>query len=414
MTRFGKSFAVAVAISLFILLNTNRKIYFIAPQIEQSLILRDYLAGLIVKCPELLDILEITAQSEERLTVQKSKAHQTFKNGCSYRVFTAHDEADSLMGHGLGSDGGIVIIDEACKIKNEAYTKILRMLGDNPDKSTLIELYNPWTKDSKAYEHSIDPDFYHIRISWEDALAEGRTNIKHIEQMRKEMTPIEFTVLYDSKFPDQAQDAIFDMGKVTKSVDLLPNFDSPWLIISCDVADKGLDKTVIMVGKQHKQDGKFRVHEIISESISENTAVAGRINNLVLTYRNLFEKITVYIDRIGVGTGVVSMVKEFVEQNRLGVNVVGCHYGEKAENDERFSNKKAEKFFKLKELFEKGDISIPKHKDLLRELSSMTWKFNSKSKITIVDPDKSPDFADALVYFTWGEDKYTGGGYLSV
>lgn len=412
MTRFGKSFAIAIAISLFIILNKDRKIIFIAPTAEQSMILRDYLAEFISKCRELLDILEITAQGEERLTVQKSRAYQTFKNGMSYRVFTAHDEADALMGHGLGNEGGIIIIDEACQIKNEAYTKILRMLGDNPEKSTLIELYNPWTKACKAYDHSLDPEFLHIHIDWRDAIKEGRTTLEFIESQRKELTKLEFDVLYESKFPDQSEDAVFNMEKVNYSITQL-DFDSPWLIISCDVADKGLDKTVIMVGKQNKDDKRYIVNQIYSENISENVNIAGKINNLIKQNRHMYNRISVYIDRIGVGTGVVSMVKEFCRENQLSVEVVGCHFGETAKEDERFSNKKAEKYFKLKELFENGKIGIPKHRDLIKELSAMTWKFNSKSRITIIDPDKSPDFADALVYFCWGEDGYSGGGYIS-
>src|SRR3990167_6247396 len=367
MTRFGKSFAVAVGISIYIILNKNRKIYFIAPQIEQSMILRDYLGTMISNCPALLDILEVTAQAEERLTVQKSKAHQTFKNGCEYRVFTAHDEADALMGHGLGSEGGIVIVDEACLVKNEAYTKILRMLGDNPEKSTLIELYNPWNKNNKAYDHSLDPDFYHIRIDWKDALREGRTTQEFIDSQRKDITPLEFTVLYDSQFPSQSEDAVFDMSKVEScTFDKIEtqDFESPWLIISCDVADKGLDKTVIMIGKQHKNTRKYIVNKIISEDISENMAIAGRINSIIKLHRPLYDKITVYIDKIGVGTGVLSAVNEFVLDNSLGVEVVGCHFGEKAKDDDRFNNKKAEKYFKLKTLFEESKIAIPKHKSL--------------------------------------------------
>lgn len=408
MTRFGKSWSVAIAISIYIILNVNRKIYFIAPQIEQSMILRDYLASFIMSCDELRDILDITASGDERLTVQKSKAFQTFKNGCSYRVFTAHDEADSLMGHGLGNEGGMLIIDEACKIKNEAYAKIMRMLGDNPDKSMLIELYNPWTKDCKAYDHSLDPSFEHIHVGWRDAIKEGRTTKEFIDEQRKEITKLEFDVLYESIFPSQAEDAVFDMDKVNNCINK-PDFGSSWLVISCDVADKGLDKTVIMIGKQHKNNKNFIVNKILSEDISENTAIAGKINKIIADHRHLYEKITVYIDKIGIGTGVLSMVNEFVEVNSLGVDVVGCHFGEKSNDSERFSNKKAEKYFKLKKHFEEGTISIPKDRTLLKELTAMTWEFTSKGLIKVIDPDKSPDFADALVYFTWEEDIYSGG-----
>lgn len=324
------------------------------------------------------------------------------------------------MGYGLGTEGGILIIDEACQIGNGAYTKIMRMLGDNPENSMLIELYNPWTKDCRAYDHSLDPEYHRIHIDWRKALKEGRTTQKFIDSQKEEITKLEFDILYESIFPDQAEDAIFNMAKVeecTYKIDKegkrdKPDFESPWFIISCDVADKGLDKTVIMTGKQSKESRNYIVNEIYSENISENVNIAGKINRLILENHPLYNKITVFIDRIGVGTGVFSMVKEFVKNKHLGVNVIGCHYGEKADKNERFSNNKAEKYFKLKDLFEENKISIPKHKILLKELTAMTWKFSSNSKITIIDPEKSPDFADSLVYFTWGEEEYKGG-YLS-
>ena len=39
----------------------------------------------------------------------------------------------------------------------------------------------------------------------------------------------------------------------------------------------------------------------------------------------------------------------------------------------------------------------------------MKWELNPSGKIKILDPeDKSPDFADALVYFIWQGEIETG------
>ena len=413
MTRFGKSLCVAIAIALSFIIFTNQKAIFIAPTVEQSMILRDYLANLIQACPELKSIADMSVPDEDKFRARTSRSYQTFTNGCNYRVFTAHDEADSLMGHGLGIDGGILIVDEACQIKDKAYTKIIRMLGDNPENSVLVELYNPWTRSCKAFQHSLDPDFHHIQIGYKQALLEGRANKRFIEQQRNELTPLEFTVLYESKFPAQSEDALFNLDSINQCFDG-PNFDTPNLIISCDVADKGLDKTIIMIGKKHKQTHEYFIEKIYSEDRSENTQVAGKIISLMVNYRHNFEKITVFIDKIGVGTGVLSMVNEYNKAHQLGIEVVGCHFGEKAEESERFMNKKAENYFRLKDLFDNKQITIPQDKNLIKELTSISWKFSSTNKILIVDPDKSPDYADALVYFTWKDLTYTGGGYISI
>ena len=41
----------------------------------------------------------------------------------------------------------------------------------------------------------------------------------------------------------------------------------------------------------------------------------------------------------------------------------------------------------------------------------MKWKFSSTSKIVIEDPDKSPDFADCLVYLCWFIKPEIDGGF---
>ncbi len=415
MTRYGKTWCIAIAMGIYIILNKNRKIFFVAPTAEQSMILRDYLAAFVRNTPSLLEIADMSAVEDERLTIQRSRSHQTFKNGCSYRVFTAHNDANTLMGHGLGNEGGILIVDEACQIKTSAYAKILRMLGDNPEKTIHIELFNPWARDCNAFENSIDPEFRKFHINWRLALKEGRTTQKYIDFMRKKITPMEFEVLYESKFPEEGEDSIFNLGKINLAIKNFVVFDSNTRVISCDVADKGLDYTVIMIGRKHKDRDQYVVEEIEHEAKSENIQIARRICHIITRDRHLFERIIVNIDTIGLGEGVVSNVKAFVLENKIAAEVNGCHYGKKPVFDEeRFSNLKAENFFRLKDLFDNEMIYIPNSNILTKELISMKWKFNSSSKIMIEDPDKSPDFADSLVYFVW-RDKlaWSGGGYIS-
>lgn len=411
MTQYGKSRCVAIAIGLYLILNVNKQIYFLSPLEQQSLIVRNYLAELIQRCPSLLEITDLSATDEEKLTVQTSRAFQTFKTGNWYRVMTCHDNADNLMGHGINE--GIIIVDEATRINNEAYVKIMRMLTSNPDNCMLVELLNPWTRDCKAFQHYIDPDFHKIHIDWRTAVKEGRTTEEFVMQQKRELTSIEFTVLYESEFPMEAEDSIFNLNKINEAIKRDVVFDADTRIISCDVADKGLDKTVIMTGRLSKQ-GNYLVEKIYYEDKSENVNIAGYINNIIQSDRYNFEKLRVFIDTIGLGAGVVSNVKQFVELNGVGNCIVtGCHYGEKPVNDdERFHNRKAESFFRLKALFDENKLGIPDYKTLTNELVSMKWKFSSTAKIVIVDPDKSPDFADCLVYFCWFNPEYQGG-YLS-
>lgn len=427
MTRYGKTFCVALAIGLIIILNKNKKIALIGPKREQAQILRNYMTELIFECPELLELAQIEVTGKERMKKEASKKRQTFENGCEYRVYSAEGDANRLMG--FGAD--IVIKDEACLIGDEAHAKIMRMLGDDPESSVLVELFNPWDRDNAAFEHTMNPRYKQYRIGWKTAVKEERTTKEYVEEQREELTSLEFTVLYESKFPEESEDSVFNLARIREAEQREFNFleelkeieeklkDKKKMreakynelikekkqykkIIGCDIADKGLDQTVIIKGI--RKGNKYQVIDIYSEDKSEQTEVAGRINESI---KNWMKEGEVNIDTIGVGTGVVSMVKEFVKDNNLDVKVKGCHFGARPmkNNEDKFARKKSENFFRLKGIFEDGMIDIPEHKELKQELMNIKWEMTSSGKIRIEKMDDSPDFSDGLTYLIWKDKK---------
>ncbi|KKM23155.1 hypothetical protein LCGC14_1618010 [marine sediment metagenome] len=78
----------------------------------------------------------------------------------------------------------------------------MRMLGDAPDDAMLIELYNPWDTDNRAYEHSISEDFETIRVDYKQGIKEGRITPEFIEEARREMSEFDFRIMYECKFVD--------------------------------------------------------------------------------------------------------------------------------------------------------------------------------------------------------------------
>ena len=309
--------------------------------------------------------------------------------------------------------------DEDCLIKYDVYrSKISRMLGDNPD-SIMISIGNPWNRNNQMWKHWTDPNYKKIYIDWKIALEEGRTTQAFIDEQRNEITSMEFKVLYDAEFPEEAEDSIFRYQDVKNAVEKGKLLKSDKVgarrIISCDVADKGMDLTVIMWG--YEINGEYIIEEIYKEDKSDNMQIAGKI----IQWYNEKGADAINIDTIGVGVGVVSRVKEVLGAKKSIVKA--CHFGESAGSSgketkpemgdrmrdrqstsavKRFMNKKAEQYFRLKDLFEDGMITIPKNKDLMDELMKMTWELTSGGKIRIIDPEeKSPDYADALVYFIW-------------
>lgn len=438
-TRYGKTQVVAIAVCIYILINENKKIKFIGPTDDQAGLIKDYMAELILGSRNgiLIELSEIKAIGSARIKAEASQKRMTFKNGCEYRVITAHGKGFTAMGHG----GDLVIMDEAALISRDAYAKITRMLGDDPENSMLVELYNPWDRDTKAFDHSMSPRFLRIQIDWRIGVQEGRITKEFVNEMRDDISPLEFTVLYESRFPDEAEDSLHSLAKIEEAENIYFNFEDELqhiidklskpeslrptekealqqdlvrykMIISCDPADMGLDFTVVYWGIE--RDGMlYEPYGVWSEPKTDPMSLVGKLIQRAKIYVDPMVQAVIKIDKIGIGVGPESRLKEIKsEQGLNNLRIIGCHYGEAANNKTEFLNKKAENNFRLRTLLSEGRIAlgyISKSREYLKiktELLAMKWQITSSEKKKIIDPEgKSPDYNDGLVYFIWKDKK---------
>ena len=442
LTRYGKSYSVAMAVLLYILFNPGKKIGLIAPQQNQTSILRNYIAGFAIRSEEFRTLIEMDAVGVERLKKEVSRNRITFKNGCSLQVLSAEGTGNRLMGWGFD----LVILDESCLIDMEVFNqKISRMLGDS-DESMLVEIGNPWNRDNHFYQHWVDPGFLKIHVGWEEALKEGRISEGFLEEQRRLLTRNEFKILYEAYFPDESEDALlrtvwiedalkksFDWdapvrreldlrGKIREMVDrgegeasIIPHFVGqgwnsqqvfeciikvkegakeplipvPRIVMGVDVAEMGLDSTVVTIAKTF--EGKFELLDVLWWDKKDTMVTSGKVDELAKKWKPA----VINVDATGVGSGVAARLSE------LGWNTRAIKVGSSPSNDRykaRFMNLKAEYFWKMRDMFEQGVISIVSKGKLLEQLALMRYEVGSTAKIKIVDPElKSPDFADSLM-----------------
>ncbi len=107
--------------------------------------------------------------------------------------------------------------------------------------------------------------------------------------------------------------------------------------------------------------------------------------------------LTLIIDEIGLGSGVHDRLKE------QDWPVVGFNGANRAQQPERFINRRAESYWRLRKLLEGGDVAVPPDDDLFDELLSIQWGVDSSGKIKLERKDetklrlgRSPDRADAV------------------
>ena len=166
-------------------------------------------------------------------------------------------------------------------------------------------------------------------------------------------------------------------------------------IISCDPARFGDDKTVIQV-----LDGT----EILERSemgYCRTTEISSKLAELSRKYDN----IPIVVDEIGVGSGVCDELYQY------GRRVIPFNGSEKAENSDKFYNKRAEAWWELAERLSKyecGCMFMARYPELLKQLTKPSYEFrNGKILIESKEAIKSrlgysPDDADCYVMGVWG------------
>lgn len=305
----------------------------------------------------------------------------------NYEEWFASGEAsdDHEKMEGFHAESILYVIDEGKSVPDKTYEAIEGALTTGDTRVLVISTPPP---EKSGYFYDI---FAGKRIGYKKFHISGidskRVSRQWIEDRKKEWG--EDSVIYKNRvlgeFGDASEDTLIPLSWVEACVNKEVQLDGD-LMGGCDVARFGADKTVIAV-----RQGQ-RLVEMESYQGNDTMETAGR---LLARLRNDVKSFNV--DVIGVGGGVVDRLKE------QKANVSGINVAEKARNSEKFANLRAEVWWGLRERFKDGDISIPDDEELIAQLSTIKYKFNSRGQVLVESKDdmkkrglSSPDKADAL------------------
>lgn len=409
MTQYGKSLSVSIGIIYYILMRKDKKVLCISPTIKQSRIIMDYVATYLLSNSVTTNMIDLEYSGAERLKKEVSKSRITFKNGCTIMILSAEGKAERLMG--FGAD--LVVEDESCLISHEVYRlRISRMLGANPN-SVHVQIGNPFDKDNHFYAHWSDPKYgYHtIHIDYKVAIREGRVSKKFIEDQRRDLFPYEFTVLYEADFPEEALDALFKRTWIVKGTREPVVLEDKIIYVGVDVARFGMDYTVFTIlehnPRAEMEGGEFFINQIIATAKEDTMQTVSRILKICADLK----PVNISIDDIGVGGGVTDRLKQLKEDGTITSNIIPCVFSARPEQDKnhQLMNLKSEIYRDLRNIFEQGRIVMPDEKHryyetLKNELLMIKTEYTS-GKTKIIDPEKSPDFADSLAIALYASKK---------
>ncbi len=174
------------------------------------------------------------------------------------------------------------------------------------------------------------------------------------------------------------------------------------LIIGLDVARFGDDQTVFCF-RRGRWCYAFRCYQKL-----DNVAVANVATNFIKEYHPH----RIFMDIGGQGAGVYDILKD----RGFSEIIRGIYFGEKAINEERYFNRRAEMWDSVQAwLSSSPQVQLPEDESLFDELTGINKKYDRRGRLQLEEKDevkkrlgRSPDKADALA-LTFAEPVYDDG-----
>lgn len=344
---------------------------YIAPELKQAKgVAWDYLRQFGLKVPG-------ASANESELWVE-------LPNGARIRLYGA-DSPDSLRG--LYFDG--VVLDEVAQMKPFVWGEIiLPALSDRQGWALFIGTPKGMNLFSELYFRAIaDPAWYAATYTIDDThalaadeLATMRANMS-AQQWRQEML-CDFTASSD--------ESLISLDLVNAAMGrALPRtaYEFAPIAVGVDVARQGADRTVIQ-----PRQGLQAFAPIVMQG-ADAMHVAQRVAR---TWDELKADACMVDGTGGYGAGVIDRLKQ------LGYRPMEVQFGG-SPDDERFANKRAEMWWRIKEWLEAGG-ALPNDTAYRIDLTAPQYDFrNAAGKLALESKDKmvarglpSPDLGDAL------------------
>jgi hypothetical protein len=192
----------------------------------------------------------------------------------------------------------------------------------------------------------------------------------------------------EGEFPDRSDDSLIPLSWVERARERELQPGEP-VQLGVDVARFGSSETVIVLRKGP-------VARVIHAEAGQDTMQT--TGAVIQAMRNSGADIA-KVDDVGVGGGVLDRLKE------QRISALGVGAGRAPTDPRRFANARAECYWYLRELFEKGEITIdPDDEVLAEQLCSIRYSLNSRGLIQIESKEDmrargvaSPDRADGLM-----------------
>ncbi len=319
----------------------------------------------------------------------------------SFALGFATDSPYNLQG--FHSPNLLVVVTEAHAVDRDDMGALWRL---NPTR--LVMTGNPFVQEGTFYDshHSKAYLYETVKISAFDtpnvqekrAVIPGMVTVEDVEDRRAEWGEEDPRYVGGvlGQFPDKLEGYLASLFNATEAARRTLEPFGP-VILGCDVARYGKDKTVIV-----RRQGP--VARIVWRVRGKSTM---EVANWIRAYCEANEVHAVVVDDTGVGGGVTDRLKEAgLGRTRL-VPFLG---GQAADDKDGFVNRASEAWWRMGEAYSEGRIDTEEDPALIEQVSGRKYRHRGDNRITLESKKgfRSPDEADALAMTFVGVP--TGGG----
>lgn len=329
-------------------------------------------------------VLQTYNELKDYASINESELRIDFPNGGRVRLYGA-DNPDSLRG--LYFDG--VVIDESALADPRLYTEILIpaladrkgwvvFIGTPKGQNWFYQRLQEAVKKPLLWFHTI------IRAS-----ESGIFTKEELQDLRDSMSEAEYNQEFECSFEEGAVNQFIDGNLVIEAKVRESPATGP-VLVGVDVSRFGDDRTPILVRRGRRLlDVKIKYKMPVTQTAAEVVEV--------INYYAKRETVHTFVDGIGIGSGVVDILKE-----RGFGRIYDVNSGGKPNDKTRFLNKRAEMYWHMREWLKEGDIRSGGD-ELGVDLTVTRFSYDSHNRIRLEPKDEikkrgllSPDLADAL------------------
>jgi len=288
-TRYGKSETLAIAL-IYLAVFEKLKIPIVAGSTEKARKIMDYIIDHISDHPDLYrGLINVKAIADiEKLKITVSKDILRWSDGGWIFVTSVDSRNISKEGEGVVGEGGdVVVLEEAGLIrKDNQFSKIVRMAERDRGWGKLVMSGN--CIENSVFEKAYNSDLYYkIRITLDDAIAEGRFTKQELEDKKQQTTVKDWKRYYLVKFPEANE---FSYFKPTK-YEVLPRDLEYYGAIDPSLGEHKTSSKIgiVVLGKDDK--GQIYEVESIIDHLSPDEAIRVIFNFNYKFTRFVFESV---------------------------------------------------------------------------------------------------------------------------